>query len=239
MHEMKKYEQSIFLTLTYDEDNLPENSSLQKRDVQLFLKSLRRALEPRHVRYFLSGEYGDKFGRPHYHIILFNVSPFEKIFHFEQKRKGEYIGYCDCWKYGLVYCGNVTEDSACYVAKYTTKKLKGKGSKEFYDAHGLTPEFALMSRRPGIGSDFVNEYSDELVQHNSVISKGKEYKLPRYYANKLAVKKSLVEVTRLNRERREMLKELAKRHGFTGSLEDFEHYLDMNREQTLMKKMKG
>lgn len=239
MHEAKKYETSIFLTLTYDEDNIPENGSLQKRDVQLFLKRLRRVLEPREIRYYLSGEYGDKFCRPHYHVILFNVSPFEKIFRFEQKRKGEYIGYCDVWPYGLVYCGQVTDDSACYVAKYTTKKVKGKGSHEFYEAHGLVPEFALMSRRPGIGADFCDKFSPELIQHQSVISKGQEYKLPRYYQNRLGLKKSFRELSKLKGKRREELKELARRHGFTGDLEYFEHYLDMNREETIRKRMKG
>lgn len=239
MHEAKKYDISIFLTLTYDDDNIPENGSLQKRDVQLFLKRLRRALEPREIRYYLSGEYGDKFGRPHYHVILFNVSPFEKIFHLEEKENGEYMGYCDVWPYGLVHCGQVTDDSSCYVAKYTTKKVKGKGSREFYEAHGLVPEFALMSRRPGIGADFCDKFSSELIQHQSVISKGREYKLPRYYQNRLGIKKTFREIFKLKSQRREELKELARRHGFTGDLEFFEYYLGMNREETIRKRMKG
>ena len=74
LHESTEYRNECFTTLTYSDDNLPENGSLVKRDLQLFFKRLRKALPPsQKIRYFACGEYGDTYFRPHYHTILFNL----------------------------------------------------------------------------------------------------------------------------------------------------------------------
>ena len=76
IHEMDYWDTSIFITLTYNEEYLPKHGSIHKRDLVLFFKRLRRDLERdnRKIKYFASGEYGDKFGRPHYHAIVFGLS---------------------------------------------------------------------------------------------------------------------------------------------------------------------
>ena len=239
MHELKKYDDAIFLTLTYDDEHLPKFGSLVPDDVTKFLKSLRQYLEPKQIRYFYAGEYGDKFGRPHYHLILFNVSNREGCFHLTQQKPGEFIGNCDFWKHGLIYIGKVTEDSACYVARYTTKKIKGKGAKKWYEEHNLVPEFARMSRRPGIGADFCDKFSDELIQHNSVISKGKEYGLPRYYKKRLDIKLDPEERCLKHYEKLQELEKVANAQGHimvTGALTT---EINKQRERTILSRMKG
>lgn len=155
-HEATCHAHNVFLTLTYDDDNLPKDNSVHKRELQLFFKRLRKDLGGVKIRYFACGEYGDQFGRPHYHAIIFGISYDCHVFknkRFDKKTNG-YHCQIDAWNKGLCHIGSVTVDSANYVAGYVTKKLKGKGAKEHYDKLGIEPEFVLMSRRPGIGSDF-------------------------------------------------------------------------------------
>ncbi len=126
---------SCFVTLTYDDEHISENHSLVKRDVQLFMKRLRKAFEPRKIRYYLAGEYGETTSRPHYHAILFGVGISD----------GEVIG--NCWPHGHIMVGTCSRESIQYVAGYVTKKCVGKS-----DALGRLPEFSFMSRKPGLGA---------------------------------------------------------------------------------------
>lgn len=121
---------SMFVTLTYSQEFYP--GQLVKRDAQLFIKRVRKALYPRKIRYYLCGEYGKKKGRAHYHAILFGVYRHEEDL---IKR---------CWKFGGVDCGDGCRLTYQYVAGYVTKKYIKKGD-------GLQKEFTLMSRNPGIG----------------------------------------------------------------------------------------
>lgn len=84
--EAQLYEHNCFITLTYNEDNRPKDDHLSKRDLQLFLKRLRKHFNNKKIRFFACGEYGDKKGRPHYHIILFNCN-FEDMYFFSYDNK--------------------------------------------------------------------------------------------------------------------------------------------------------
>ena len=134
-----------FLTMTYDDEHLPDGGSLELRDVQLYWKSLRKAGFS--FRYFVCGEYGDLSERPHYHAALFGVPPCYCDFRSPDAR-------CHCvlfrrlWGRGNLYWGEVTPASAHYIAGYVTKKM----SKEDPSLNGRYPEFARMSLRPGIGA---------------------------------------------------------------------------------------
>lgn len=128
---------SSFVTLTYDEKHLPANGSLRIRDYQLFLKSLRKALAPKKLRYFIVGEYGDQTQRPHYHAALFGVSML--LADTVQK----------CWGKGYTHVGDLTWDSAQYIAGYVTKKMTSEDDPRLQGRH---PEFARMSLKPGIGA---------------------------------------------------------------------------------------
>lgn len=89
------------------------------------------------------------------------------------------------WSNGFVAVGHLTIDSANYIAGYMVKKIKGKDAKAHYKELGIEPEFALMSRRPGIGQTFLNKYGDHIHDTDFVVVKGKKAPLPRYYRNKL------------------------------------------------------
>lgn len=185
-NESRQYKDNVFLTLTYDDEHLPPNGSLVKEDLTLFFKRFRKAIG-KPVRYFACGEYGDKYGRPHYHIIFFNVSERDKVFKdliYDPKTHG-YHCVCPSWDKGLVHIGFVTIDSANYVAGYVVKKQKGLNAKKFYADRGIIPEFVVMSRRPGIGSAFLEANKGRLAKKNYVVCKGFKYALPRYYADRL------------------------------------------------------
>lgn len=156
MLESYLHEHSSFITLTYSEDNLPYDQeyrpTLCKRDFQLFLKRLRKRFGHAEVRYYGCGEYGEKSARPHYHAIIFGLSPAEldpAWLLYEGKSGRDFHRHrssplFDLWQYGIVHVGECSRQSIQYVAGYVTKKLvvDKKDTR--------TPEFALMSRRPGI-----------------------------------------------------------------------------------------
>lgn len=81
MHEAKFYKDNVFLTITYSPENLPADGSIHKEDLQLFLKRLRKALGEEKIRYFACGEYGEKYSRPHYHLIIFGIGQNHPIFY--------------------------------------------------------------------------------------------------------------------------------------------------------------
>lgn len=176
MHEKKMCGSASFITLTYDEEHLPysgDYATLVKRDVQLFLKRLRKEVAPKKIRYYLCGEYGERGYRPHYHLILFGLS----------KVDAERI-VPSVWTSGFVHCGDVSYDSANYVARYCTKLLTGP-KKEWYIERNILPEFSLMSRRPGIGASWLERYGNEVKMHHNVVVKGHKMSPPRYYRDKV------------------------------------------------------
>lgn len=192
--ESRLHSDNIFLTLTYDDEHLPKDNSVHIEDLQKFMKRLRRYLEPDVVRFFGVGEYGGQFMRPHYHIALFNVSGFDtRVFSehmYDNKSKGYYVK-CKAWNKGFVHFGFITYQSAQYISGYVLKKVTGKGSKEHYKELGIEPEFALMSRRPGLGLGFMDSFRDELLHHEFIVVDGLKKPLPRYFQDKLDIKNTI------------------------------------------------
>ena len=172
LHESEFWEDTSFLTLTYNDDYLPSDGSLVPRDLTLFFKRLRKDLEKdkRKIKYYACGEYGDTYGRPHYHAIVFGISPKDKKLVEEN------------WPYGFVRIGTVTYDSCRYVAGYVQKKLYGKGA-EIYEEKGILPPFARMSK--GLGERYVEKYWNKLWSQETVTVRGVPLGLPRYYKKKL------------------------------------------------------
>ncbi|WNK12679.1 MAG: replication initiator protein [Microvirus sp.] len=192
LHEKKMWADNAYVTLTYDDKFLPDGASLCLRDLQLFMKRLRKAREPSKVRFFAGGEYGDENKRPHYHLLLFNCDFKDKLFLTNNKR-GEPLytskELSDLWFQGHSSIGEVTFDSAVYCAKYALKKVNGDKAFEHYnvlDADGCiiserVPEFAVMSRRPGIGATYYEKYGKEVLAHDSIIVNGRKVNPPRFY----------------------------------------------------------
>ena len=180
MHELKMHNGvGCFVTLTYNQENAPWVSDFQatlvKRDLQLFFKRLRKELSYDNIkiRYYAVGEYGDTYKRPHYHCIIFGL---------DEARAEVLVD--KCWLLGFVHIGSVTMDSANYVARYCTKLLTGP-KKEWYKERNIVPEFSVMSRKPGIGASWLEKYGKEVKTHHNVVMKGKEFKPPRYYVEKV------------------------------------------------------
>ena len=83
VHEAQMYEDNAFITLTYSEQNVPPDGFLEKQHFQKFMKRLRRHFAPKTIRFYMCGEYGEEFGRPHYHALLFGIDFADKTFHKE------------------------------------------------------------------------------------------------------------------------------------------------------------
>lgn len=176
--EEKMCNSAYFITLTYDTNHIPITGrgalSLQKRDVQLFFKRLRKksgvAGDGRGIKYYAVGEYGTKTVRPHYHILLFNA-------------KLEFIS--DAWRKGKVHYGEVNNASIRYTIDYMSKpKIV-----PYYDGDDRVPEFSLMSK--GLGAGYLSErmikwHRDDLFERMYVnIEDGKKVAMPRYYKERV------------------------------------------------------
>lgn len=215
--ESQNYKENCFLTLTYDNDHLPANNSLIKRDLQLFIKRLRKQISPARVRYFGCGEYGSLGLRPHYHLILFGYDFTDLIFHIENNRSfTESKMLKSLWKYGFVSVGKVTFESCAYVARYVMKKLHPKilGDR--------TPEFICMSTRPGIANLLFNQNGEEISENGFMFSAGRKVATPRY-CDKVVAKKNPLKLVEIKEERKSKIKpynpvELGRKIAFT-------HYL--------------
>lgn len=190
MHEASLWEKNCYITLTYDDKNLPSHGSLVKKDFQDFMKRLRKEFGDG-IRYFQCGEYGEKNSRPHYHALLFNFD-FPDRYHWATRNGFKYDRSAILerkWAKGDCIVGDVTFESSSYVARYITKKQFGRGSEIYYEKVDeetgeifvLEREYATMSRRPGIARRWFEENRRFLEDHDKVILRGKELKPPRYY----------------------------------------------------------
>ena len=180
VHEAQLHERNCFITLTYDNDHLPSGGTLVKKHFQDFMKSLRHKVSDR-IRYFHCGEYGEKFGRPHYHAIMFGFDfPDKRLWRISGGEK-LYVSemLSETWGKGHCSVGSVSFDSAAYVARYCVKKITGSEAESHYQ--GRLPEYTTMSRRPGIGKGWFDKYSGDAFPSDSILIRGKEMKVPRYY----------------------------------------------------------
>lgn len=199
-HESKLYDENTFITLTYDDDHLPKVGpfpTLVKRDIQLFHKRLHnRLLKTRGygIRYYYCGEYGETYGRPHYHSIIFNYGFPDRKFYKYNKRgeplfRSEFLR--ELWPDGHNSCGAVTFESCAYVARYVMDKVDGDQFDDKYtwqdvatgELVSIQQEFVGMSRRPGIGKGWFDKFHAETYRDDSVIMNGREVRPPRFYDN--------------------------------------------------------
>lgn len=181
MHEASLYEDNVFLTLTYSPENLPRDHSLVLEHHQLFMKRLRKAYEPRTIRFYHCGEYGDETYRPHYHTILFNLDFADKKY-LKTTDTGSKLytsGKLDAlWTLGDCYIGNVTFESAAYCGRYVMKKLTGARKSEY---GSRVPEYSTMSRRPGIGAPWLAKWKADIFPNDFCIMNGRKVRVPKAY----------------------------------------------------------
>lgn len=197
-HEAKMHRSNSFITLTYNNDNLPRFGTLVKEHMRDFWKRLRYYIGDERIRYFYCGEYGDKLDRPHYHAIVFG-------FDFPDKRpwkrsKGNILYRSEllekAWTFGYSSIGTATFQSAGYIARYSLKKVRGKKKSAHYTKidkdtgeiiKDCIPEYTAMSNRHGIGHDWFKANYKDVFPSDFIISQGSGYKrlrVPRYYDKK-------------------------------------------------------
>lgn len=181
-----------FITLTYSDQELPENGCLKKSDFQKFIKRLRKKTKAK-IRYYMCGEYGDKTNRPHFHAILFGYQfPDAKFF---CERKGNRIYKSELlektWGLGLTELGSVTYKSAGYVARYLIKKQNTQEliqdryiyvEPETGEMKVRPFEYTGMSLKPGIGKSFYEKYPDSFFPRDFCLTpEGRKVPVPEYY----------------------------------------------------------
>lgn len=162
MLESQNKPDNCFVTLTFSENNLPSDGSVNPRHLSDFVKRLRADLPPRSIRYYGVGEYGDETFRPHYHVILFGYPNCRRG--RTDLRKRTCCDVCELvrrkWGHGEVFLGSVDTNSAQYVCGYVTKKMTSKNDVRLAGRH---PEFARMSLKPGIGADSLHDVASVLL----------------------------------------------------------------------------
>lgn len=188
-HEASLYDNNIFITLTFSPKYLDSEGSLRKVDFQKFMKRLRKRFygnKKSAVRYFHCGEYGEKFGRPHHHACLFNFTlPDLELSRTTSAGHPVYTSaiLAELWPYGIHEIGNVTFQSAAYVARYIIKKVGGWQKKDHYQTR--QEEYVTMSRRPGIGYDWFKLFQGDVYPGDFVQMEGGFKFLPPKYYDKL------------------------------------------------------
>lgn len=188
--EASRHKLVCWATLTYSNENLP--TTLQRRHLSGFVKRLRSRIgeeldrrgQPRRFRHFGCGEYGEKYGRPHYHIILFGLS------------KKDEPAITAAWGMGRVQVDRLEPAAIAYVAGYSAKKHDdnrktwvavgrfeqldretGEVTAGTYRNVIYQSAFLLMSRKPGIAGD-ARKYSSSW--RSTAIWDGAEVRVPRY-----------------------------------------------------------
>lgn len=201
--EQLYHDESWFVTLTYDDEHLPPaypvdeatgeilsvHSTLVKKDFQDFMKRL-RFHSCQKIRYFASGEYGSQSYRPHYHALIFglHLDDLEVVSH----------NFCGtpyytssliekCWPFGIHIIGQVTWQSAAYVARYTMKKATHGFDKRYYDVAGIESEFQTMSRVPGLARQYYDDHPElfDYQYYNVSTPQGGRRMYPPEYFRKL------------------------------------------------------
>jgi hypothetical protein len=214
MHEAQCHDANAFITLTYAPEHLPSDHSIHKEELQKFFKRLRKELGDVKIRYFACGEYGEQNNRPHYHAIIFGTDFPDKQIHTKKNGNVLYRSATleKVWTLGHSLIGEVTFESAAYVARYVTKKFKGDEDEknEHYkivdpetgEIHQQEPEFCLMSRRPGLGREWLEKFKGD-TDKDFITLRGKKMKLPKYYDSVIEMEDEIAYQYRKGKRRRQ------------------------------------
>lgn len=214
--EAQEHVHNSFLTLTYDDQNLP-SSFVHKKSKKTFRGP---TLSPEHLRKFTNGlrtrlsrmdgspnyrfygvgEYGEESQRPHYHLALFgypaclDTSPRFHGKKFQPCRCRLCSLLSDTWGKGHILLGQLNKDSAQYIAGYVTKKLTKADDPRLF---GRYPEFSRSSTKPyGIGgsaadkiAQLIDHYGSDMPRALSV--NGSFLPLGRYLSNRINEKSKI------------------------------------------------
>lgn len=229
VHEASLYKRNCFVTLTYNDENLPERGRLHYPDFQAFMKRLRKT-GGNNIRFYMGGEYGSLNDRPHFHAILFNWDWEDKAY-FKVTGSGEKIYTSKTleklWTYGHSSTAEMTFESAAYIARYCLQKVNGEAAEEHYKRYDhlgeyqLIPEFNEMSVKPGIGADWLKFYKNDVYTFDRVIINGVETNVPKYYDKLMA---------RQNPEKMAAFKEAREWDGYQRRADNTPERLEVKRQ---------
>lgn len=192
--ELARWPTSLFITLTYNDEHLPPDNSLRKKDVQDFIKRVKRrfhSTKENPIRQIYCGEYGEHTHRPHYHCLLFNLEFSDKREHYKTPQGHQVYRskeLDDLWPFGFAEFGYATPGSVAYIFKYILKKKSRKEKLEplLLERDGITyevaHEFVEASRNPGIGAHIRETNS---LKKGFLSVNGVRTKLPKYYSEHL------------------------------------------------------
>lgn len=181
--------ETCWTTLTYDDEHLPV--TLRKKHLSGFLRRLRKAMGAQRVRFFASGEYGERKGRPHYHAILFGMSDSPAI--------------QASWRYGLVKTFPLSKALIAYTAGYCAKKAGHREMREERidystgEVYTYQPPFLLMSRKPGLGAAARDRFTSSWRDH--AIYSGNPIPVPRFLHDRWAANATSSQLSQLNQEK--------------------------------------
>lgn len=212
VHESKQYDSSVFLTLTFDDGKCRVPDSIYHYPFQKFMKRLRKSVECVHIdvdgfasgarkfrtvvrpriSYFMCGEYGENFGRPHYHALVFGVDFPDKVLFRQSPELFRSAELERLWPFGFSSIGAVTFESAQYVAGYIVGRKTGKDAEDHYyrlrPATGelvpVEPEYGHMSLRPAIGAGFIEKFTSDVYTQDVCVVNGVKRKPPKFYDKK-------------------------------------------------------
>lgn len=217
MLELKSHdlEKCWFVTLTYDEKHLSQLvegvcgfHSVEKRDLQLFWKRLRDALNYKYrrrakskgrpyidpplppLKYFACGEYGPTTLRPHYHAIVYDL-PLDDLKPYGRSHTG-YMMYesaflSKVWNKGLVRVQPVSFEACAYTARYVMKKQADGDKDVMIEEYGLYPEFLIMSRNPGIAAKYYESRAPDIYKNDEIYLNGQKFKPPPYFDRRFEI----------------------------------------------------
>lgn len=187
VHESKMYQENCFITLTYNDANVPHDMSLHHSDWQKFMKRFKERVrysgDKRRIRFYMCGEYGEQLGRPHFHACIFNYDFPDKVYKRVNDLGDKVYSSAlldDIWNMadpGFCEIGAVTMQSAGYVARYIMKKVTGDDAVAYYGHR--KPEYTKMSK--GIGKAWFDKFSRDVYPSDFIIHDGKKLPVPRYY----------------------------------------------------------
>lgn len=195
LYELDNWSEASFVTLTYNDNNLPANYGLCPEHLTKFFKRLRKNLSTefgssKKIKYYACGEYGDKTKRPHYHAIIFGLDNYSDK---DREILKQSWTYCEPWFFDKNRGRNscmlpVCREDIQYVTGYVQKKLNGDMADKEYASKGIIPPFSRVSQRMGL--DFALKNKDRLINNGFTFINGKRISIPRYFCDKFGVKKS-------------------------------------------------
>lgn len=224
---------AVFITLTYDSGHLPFSSTtgrptLYHVHVQKWFKSLRARLGhtgDRQIKFFMCGEYGTLRKRPHYHVILYNLTYNEYISIMEPNKlylkDSPNAFMCRFWPYGYIDIDDrpVTADALFYVANYTSKKICGKIGNEYYEKLGVKPPYQLMSQ--GIGKQWCMDNAEVITNELFITNGYYKCSIPRYYADLLGIDRSKKYREFITRHKNDLINDVEKKLGESAFCTDY------------------